>query len=52
VPLEFLGDPRNAVAGRRRLRDFELPVWEYSYGGHRIWGATAHILKSLIDKVY
>jgi 8-oxo-dGTP pyrophosphatase MutT (NUDIX family) len=51
VPLAFLGDPVNAIAGRRRVRDLELPVWEYRFGRHRIWGATAHILKSLMDKL-
>jgi 8-oxo-dGTP pyrophosphatase MutT (NUDIX family) len=51
VPLAFLADARNAQAGRRRVGPIELPVWEYRYGGHRIWGATAHIIKSLIDKI-
>jgi 8-oxo-dGTP pyrophosphatase MutT (NUDIX family) len=51
VPLAFLADAGNAHAGRRRLGDIELPVWEYRYGGHRIWGATAQILKTLMDKI-
>ena len=44
VPLEFLLDPGNAHAvevdwqGRRRC------IHEFSFGGHRIWGATASML--------
>lgn len=44
VPLRFLLDPANVhtleidFQGRRRQ------VLEFSYGGHRIWGATASML--------
>ena len=52
VPLEFLFDVRNAVASVRRYRGHDLPIVEFHYEGHRIWGATAHILLSLRNKLY
>lgn len=51
VPLAFLLEPRNRVESVRRLREVEFPTWEYTYSNHRIWGATAHILNSLIDQL-
>jgi 8-oxo-dGTP pyrophosphatase MutT (NUDIX family) len=51
VPLDFLLNPVNAIPGRRRVQDLELPVWEYIYERHRIWGATAHILKSFVNLI-
>ena len=44
VPLAFILDPANLLSGLRRFKDVDLPVWEYRYGPHRIWGATASIL--------
>lgn len=46
VPLGFILDPVNAIGGLRRIGHLEIPVWEYRYGSHRIWGATANILNS------
>lgn len=51
VPLEFLFDSRNAIASVRRYRGYDLPIIEFHYDGHRIWGATAHILLSLRNKL-
>jgi 8-oxo-dGTP pyrophosphatase MutT (NUDIX family) len=51
VPLAFLADPGNCRVGRRTVREIELPVCEYRFGEHRIWGATAQILKNLYDQV-
>ena len=50
-PLAAL-DARNAVASVRRYRGHDLPIVEFHYEGHRIWGATAHILISLKNKLY
>lgn len=52
VPLAFLLNPDNAIAGLRRVDRFDVPVWEFRYGSHRIWGATAHIVKSLTNIIY
>jgi 8-oxo-dGTP pyrophosphatase MutT (NUDIX family) len=39
VPLSFLMDESN----------FRQESYSYEYGGHLIWGATARILRQLID---
>ncbi|MDJ0699913.1 MAG: CoA pyrophosphatase [Woeseiaceae bacterium] len=44
VPLEFLMDTRNARRFERQYMGRTIPTIEYHYEGHRIWGATAHIL--------
>jgi 8-oxo-dGTP pyrophosphatase MutT (NUDIX family) len=49
VPLQFFLEPGNLRQSIRRVRDVEVPLLEFSYGGHRIWGATANILSSLIE---
>ena len=46
VPLAFILDPANAIRGLRRIGHMDIPVWEYRYRSHRIWGATANILNS------
>ncbi len=51
VPLDFLLDPRNARASVREVRGHRVPIIEFHHGGHRIWGATAHMLVRLRDKV-
>jgi len=48
VPLDFLCQPSNLLRTRRVVRGVELPVWEYTWGGHRIWGATAQMLQILL----
>ncbi len=47
VPLAFVLDRANARAGTRRFQGREIPVVEFRYAGHRIWGATAHMLVEL-----
>jgi 8-oxo-dGTP pyrophosphatase MutT (NUDIX family) len=47
VPLEFLIDRHNARAGEREYMGRKLPVVEFHYAGHRIWGATAHMILQL-----
>lgn len=49
VPLRHLMDERNLEEGVRRLGDRWLPIITYHYGDHRIWGATARILKGFFD---
>ncbi len=52
VPLVFFLEPSNARLGLRRIGAFDLPVCEYQYGAHRIWGATANIIHSLAIKSF
>ena len=51
VPLPFILDPRSLrrerIMWRGRLRDIFAFEWE----GRRIWGATAMILKNLLDRL-
>ena len=47
VPLDFVMDERNQRTGVRRYRDTDIPVVEFNYESHRIWGATAHMLVEL-----
>ncbi len=49
VPLDFLLDKANALASERDFQGRKLPIIEYRYREHRIWGATAHILLKLRD---
>lgn len=48
VPMRHLMTPGAAVAGVRQAGGIEWPVWEFPWEGRRIWGATAHIIRSLI----
>lgn len=52
VPLGFLFDRRNARASERTYRGRRIPIIEFRFEGHRIWGATAHMLLSLREKYY
>ncbi|MCC7329869.1 MAG: CoA pyrophosphatase [Gammaproteobacteria bacterium] len=47
VPLAFILDPVNLMTSIHLLRGVEVPVFEYHYAGHRIWGATAKMLHTL-----
>jgi 8-oxo-dGTP pyrophosphatase MutT (NUDIX family) len=52
VPLAFLMDPRNHA---RESRDFGGQSWVYyemPYGGQRIWGVTAGIIRTLYERLY
>ena len=51
VPLGHLLDERNLEHSVRELRGRLLPIYTYRYGDHRIWGATARILKVFFDKL-
>jgi len=51
VPLRHLLDERNLERGTRRFGDRWWPVLSYRYGDHRIWGATARILKGFFDNL-
>ena len=52
VPLRFLMDPANHTQGSR---EFDSRVWVYydmPYGGQRIWGVTAGIIRTLYERLY
>lgn len=51
VPLEFLLDPASAIRDLRVRDGVELPMWEYHWEEHRIWGATALMTYNFIKVI-
>lgn len=51
VPLAFLLDEANAHSTIRDYKGGKIPTIEFRFAGHRIWGATAHMLVSLREKL-
>jgi 8-oxo-dGTP pyrophosphatase MutT (NUDIX family) len=49
VPLSYLQDSTNLVRVDRMRKGVKLPTYEYHYEGHRIWGATALMLRLFLD---
>jgi 8-oxo-dGTP pyrophosphatase MutT (NUDIX family) len=49
VPLAVLLDPERSRREFREHGGLTWPVYFYEHGGHTIWGATASILKQLLD---
>lgn len=52
VPLDYLLDPKNFVAGERTVRGVTLPMYSCQFGSHLIWGATAQILHTLRERIH
>ena len=48
VPLSFLADPGNALMVEREVYGKTIRMVEYHYEGHRIWGATAMLIKQFV----
>jgi len=51
VPLSFLADPAHLRTEQREWQGQVRKVLVWDYGSHLIWGATAQILKNLLDLV-
>jgi 8-oxo-dGTP pyrophosphatase MutT (NUDIX family) len=51
VPLDFLLRKRNLRHRQREFSGFRVPVAEFLYEEHRIWGATASFLIMLREKI-
>jgi len=49
VPLSYLQDSTNLVRVDLMRNGVKLPTYEYHYEGHRIWGATALMLRMFLD---
>lgn len=52
VPLGFLMDPANHTRDSRMWNDLEWFFYEMPYGGRRIWGVTAGIIRTLYERLY
>ena len=51
VPLSFFFDPRFQRTETRLFRSEEHEIYFYDYQSHVIWGATAKIVRNLIEAV-
>jgi 8-oxo-dGTP pyrophosphatase MutT (NUDIX family) len=51
VPLDYLLDKGNRIRVDRERKGIILPTYEYHYDGHRIWGATALMVRQLASKL-
>lgn len=52
VPLRFLMDPVNHRRDSRMWNDLEWFYYDMPYGGQRIWGVTAGIIRTLYERLY
>ncbi|ESX90760.1 CoA pyrophosphatase [Mesorhizobium sp. M0761] len=52
VPLSFLMDPANHTRDSRMWNDLEWFFYDMPYGGQRIWGVTAGIIRTLYERLY
>lgn len=52
VPLSYFADSHHQKIVRRKIGELEIPMVEFSWEGHRIWGATAVMLTMLIDVLW
>jgi 8-oxo-dGTP pyrophosphatase MutT (NUDIX family) len=51
VPFEFLQDSNNLLRVDRERNGIVLKTYEYQFAGHRIWGATALIIRLLLEQL-
>jgi 8-oxo-dGTP pyrophosphatase MutT (NUDIX family) len=51
VPLTFFMNHKNKKEGLWETNDIQLPIVEYQYQNHRIWGATAMIISLFCDRL-
>lgn len=51
VPLAFIVDPASLSRERILWRGIERDILAFQWEGRRIWGATATILKNLLDRL-
>lgn len=52
VPFAFLMDPRNHHKKTAEFRGHQRAYYEMPYSGHRIWGATAHMIVMLYGRLF
>jgi 8-oxo-dGTP pyrophosphatase MutT (NUDIX family) len=52
VPLRFLMNPANHRRDSRMWNGLEWYYYEMPYGGQRIWGVTAGIIRTLYERLY
>ena len=50
VPVSALLEPARQHVEKRFIRGAERDIYFFEYAGHSIWGATARILRNLLDQ--
>jgi 8-oxo-dGTP pyrophosphatase MutT (NUDIX family) len=51
VPLEFFASSQNLTTSKKVFLGREHDVWYYDTGAHVIWGATAAMLRGLLERL-
>lgn len=51
VPLEFFLDEENYRQNQRTVRGVTMPFGEYQFARHRIWGATAKMIREFTNLI-
>lgn len=49
VPFDFFINKKNKITRKIKIKNTDIPVFEYHYEDYRIWGATAAIISSLFS---
>jgi len=52
VPLSFFSEDSNGRWEMREREGLKVKVWFFQYGQHLIWGATAMMLRNLVEIVH
>jgi 8-oxo-dGTP pyrophosphatase MutT (NUDIX family) len=52
VPLSYLMNPENQKQGSREWNGIEWKFFDMPYGGQRIWGVTAGIIRAFYERFY
>lgn len=51
VPVTFFMDDRNGRILTREREGIRADVWEYQWEDHRVWGATANIIREFLTLI-
>ncbi len=51
APVDLFLDPRAEISGTREWHGQSVTFYSYEHAGHRIWGVTAHIIRTFLRKV-
>ena len=49
VPFKFFINKKNKITRKVKIKNTDIPVFEYHYKDYRIWGAPAAITSSLFS---
>lgn len=52
VPLQFFANPKNTRMEKREINGRSHEIWFFDKGKHNIWGATAMIVRSLLQVLH